>query len=55
MFIPLVSHPFGLPDEPPGWAFAADDIDGALVYRTLEYGRPIIGALEIVANTREVN
>ncbi|MFZ1693771.1 MAG: hypothetical protein WAT74_11280 [Flavobacteriales bacterium] len=51
VFIPLVSHPFGLPDEPLGWAFAADDIDGALVYRTLEYGRPIIGALEIIANT----
>ncbi len=50
VFVPLVRHPFGLPDEQPGWSFTADAFDGALVYRTLEYGRPIIGALEIISD-----
>lgn len=50
VFVPMMQHPFELPDEPPRWSFAADVLDGALVYRTLEYGRPIIGALEIMSD-----
>lgn len=49
VFIPLVRHPFGLPDEPQEWTFTPDASDGALVFRTLEYERPIIGTLEIIA------
>jgi len=50
VFVPLLRHPFGLPDEPQGWTFDADAFDGVMVYRTLEYGRPMIGALEIVSD-----
>lgn len=50
VFIPLVRHPFELPDEPREWAFTVDALAGALVYRTMEYGRPIIGALEVVSD-----
>ena len=50
VFVPLLRHPFGLPDEPPGWSFTADVFDGALVYRTMEYDRPMIGTLEIISD-----
>ncbi|HRD52546.1 MAG TPA: hypothetical protein PKY96_07855 [Flavobacteriales bacterium] len=50
VFVPVIQHPFGKPDEPQGWSFEADAFDGALVYRTMEYGRPIIGALEIISD-----
>lgn len=50
VFIPVMQHPFGLPADPSGWSFTADALDGALVYRTLEYGRPIIGTLEIISD-----
>ncbi|MBL7964667.1 MAG: hypothetical protein JNM31_12590 [Flavobacteriales bacterium] len=50
IFVPMMLHPFELPNEPPGWSFDADAFDGALVYRTMEYDRPIIGALEIISD-----
>lgn len=50
VFVPVIQHPFGLPDEQPNWSFTADAFDGALVYRTMEYDRPIIGTLEIISD-----
>ena len=50
VFIPIMRHPFGLPDEPQLWSSEAGVGDGAFVYRTLEYGRPIIGTFEIASN-----
>lgn len=50
VFIPLMRHPFEMPHEPQEWTFTADALDGALVYRTMEYGRPLIGAMEIIGD-----
>lgn len=52
VFIPLVQHPIGLPDAAQRWSFTPHVFDGAFIYRTMEYGRPIIGALEIVSDGR---
>lgn len=48
VFIPIARHPFGMSGQPQSWSFEADAFNGALVYRTMEYGRPIIGTLAIV-------
>ena len=50
VFLPVMRHATGLPDEPPGWLFDTDAPEGAQVYRTMEYGRPIIGCFEIVSD-----
>jgi hypothetical protein len=39
-----------MPENCWGWAYDEDALEGALVYRTMEYGRPIIGTLEIVSD-----
>lgn len=49
LFIPIVRHPFGMADQPQSWSYEAEVFDGAYVYRTMEYGRPTIGTLAIVA------
>lgn len=36
-------------DEPHGWRPAEDPVDGALVFRAEEYGRPVIGCFEITS------
>ena len=50
VFVPVMRHATGLLDEPPGWSFYPDAPEGALVYRTMEYGRPMIGCFEIVSD-----
>lgn len=51
MFIPVMRYPVNLSEQERGWSLVGDPFDGALVYRTKEYGRQIIGALEIIAET----
>ena len=51
VFVPVLRHPVGLLGQPTEWSLEKGAMNGALVYRTLEYGRPIIGALDIIANT----
>ena len=51
VFFPVLRHPVGLPGSSPDWRRADGPFDGALVYRTREYDRPIIGTLEIIAET----
>jgi len=46
-FVPLARHPYGLTLQT--WTFDANAFDGALVYRTMEYDRPVIGTLEILS------
>ncbi len=50
VFIPVAHHPVGMSGRPQGWSFEADAFNGALVFRTMEYGRPTIGTLEIVTD-----
>ena len=49
-FVPVLSQPVAMPENSWGWAYHEDAMEGALVYRTMEYGRPIIGTLEIVSD-----
>ena len=51
MFIPVLRYLVGLPEQEQGWSLVEEPFDGALVYRTKEYDRPIIGTLEIIAET----
>lgn len=51
IFIPVLRCPVSSPDQERGWSLVGDPFGGALVYRTMEYGRPIIGALEIIAES----
>jgi len=46
-FVPLARHPCGVTLQT--WTFDANAFDGALVYRTMEYDRPVIGTLEILS------
>jgi hypothetical protein len=50
VFVPVLSQPVVMPENSWGWAHDAEALEGALVYRTMEYGRPIIGTLEIVSD-----
>lgn len=50
VFVPVLSQPVVMPENSWGWAHDAEALEGALVFRTLEYGRPIIGTLEIVSD-----
>lgn len=47
-FIPIARHAFDTSGQPHAWSFEEDAFHGVFVYRTMEYGRPMIGALEIV-------
>lgn len=47
-FVPVARHPCGFTLQT--WTFDASAFDGAMVYRTLEYDRPVIGTLEIVSD-----
>jgi hypothetical protein len=49
VFIPIARHPFGITEQALAWTFEEDAFQGVFVYRTMEYGRPMIGGLEIVA------
>jgi hypothetical protein len=49
-FVPVLFQPVVMPENCWGWAYDEDALEGALVYRTMEYGRPIIGTLEIVSD-----
>ena len=51
LFIPVLRHPVGMPGSAPDWMLVGEPFDGALVYRTKEYDRPVIGTLEIIAET----
>ncbi len=48
VFVPVERHPCGTTLQT--WTFDTGAFEGALVYRTMEYGRPIIGTLEIVTD-----
>lgn len=50
LIIPVIRHPFGLADQPDIWYIPEAMLSGAMVYRTTEYGRPMIGTLEIVSD-----
>jgi hypothetical protein len=49
-FVPVLSQPVVMPENSWGWAYDADAVEGALVFRTMEYGRPIIGTLEVISD-----
>ncbi len=51
VFIPVLRYLVGIPVEERRWSLVDEPFDGALVYRTKEYDRPIIGTLEIIAET----
>ncbi|MBP7515186.1 MAG: hypothetical protein KA791_11590, partial [Flavobacteriales bacterium] len=51
VFIPVLRYLVGIPEELRRWSLVDEAFDGALVYRTKEYDRPIIGTLEIIAET----
>ncbi|QQR85863.1 MAG: hypothetical protein IPJ76_14830 [Flavobacteriales bacterium] len=51
VFFPVLRHPVGTPGSAPDWMRSDGPFDGALVYRTMEHDRPIIGTLEIIAET----
>ncbi|HRO98989.1 MAG TPA: hypothetical protein PLN54_06090, partial [Flavobacteriales bacterium] len=38
-------------DEPPGWLPAEEPIEGALVFRATQYGRPMLGCFEVSYTT----
>lgn len=48
VFIPIARHPFGMTEQPLAWTFEENAFQGVFVYRTMEYGRPTIGTLEVV-------
>lgn len=50
VFFPVMRHPFGMPDQVQEWSFEEDAFNGALVFRTTEYTRPIIGTIEITGD-----
>ena len=50
VFVPVLFQPVVMPKNSWGWAYDAKASTGALVYRIMEYGRPIIGTLEIVSD-----
>ena len=47
-FVPVARHPCGFTLQT--WTFDAHAFDGAMVYRTMEYDRSVIGTLEIVSD-----
>jgi hypothetical protein len=50
VFVPVLSQPVVMPENSWGWAHDTETLEGALVFRIMEYGRPIIGTLEIVSD-----
>jgi len=51
VFIPVLRYLVGMPAVERRWSLVEEPVDGSLVYRTKEYDRPIIGTLEIIAET----
>ena len=51
VFLPVLRYLVGLPEQERSWSLVEEPFGGALVYRTKEYDRPIIGTLEIIAET----
>jgi hypothetical protein len=54
VFVPLLEQHYGrirAADEPIGWLPVGDPMQGLLVFRATQYGRPMIGALELHADT----
>ena len=53
-FMEVLSQRYGTlrtPDEPPGWLPAEEPWQGARVFRSTQYGRPMIGCFEVIYTT----